>query len=66
MEGMKYARFKTEEELLKYVLCSLPYDAYPKVSAIGGKRALASRRCAVVVVEYSPAVGALEPLDAVE
>jgi hypothetical protein len=26
----------------------------------------ASRCCAVVVVEYSPAVGAFEPLDAVE
>jgi len=38
MEGVKYARFKTEEELLKDVLRSLPYDAYPKVSAIGGKK----------------------------
>ena len=34
----KYARFKTEKELLKSVLCSLPYDVYPKVSAIGGKK----------------------------
>ena len=32
---MKYARFKTEDELLKSVL---PYGAYPKVSAIGGKK----------------------------
>jgi hypothetical protein len=38
MEGIKYARFKTEEELLKTVLHSLAYDAYPKVSAIGGKK----------------------------
>lgn len=34
----EYTRFKTEKELLKLVLCSLPYDVYPKVSAIGGKR----------------------------
>ena len=34
----KYDRFKTEEELLKSVLHSLPYNVYPKVSAIGGKR----------------------------
>ena len=32
---MSYARFKAEDELLKSVL---PYGAYPKVSAIGGKR----------------------------
>jgi hypothetical protein len=32
---MKYARFKTEDELLKSVL---PFGAYPKVSAIGGKK----------------------------
>jgi hypothetical protein len=35
---MKYARFKTEEELLKEVLRSLAYKVYPKVSAIGGKK----------------------------
>jgi hypothetical protein len=35
---MKYARFKTEEELLKEVLRSLAYNVYPKVSAIGGKK----------------------------
>jgi len=39
MDGIKYARFKTEEELLKEVLRSLSYcDVYPKVSAIGGKK----------------------------
>ncbi|MGB9760178.1 MAG: hypothetical protein ACP5H3_03815 [Candidatus Aenigmatarchaeota archaeon] len=38
MEGINYARFKTEEELLKEVLYSLVYDVYPKVSAIGGKK----------------------------
>jgi hypothetical protein len=38
MGGVNYARFETEEELLKDVLRSLPYDAYPKVSAIGGKK----------------------------
>ena len=39
MEGMKYARFKTEDELLKAVLHSIaPYNIYPKVSAIGGKK----------------------------
>jgi len=39
MEGMKYARFKTEDELLKAVLHSLAaYNVYPKVSAIGGKK----------------------------
>jgi hypothetical protein len=32
---MSYAHFKTEDHLLKSVL---PYGAYPKVSAIGGKR----------------------------
>ena len=36
--SMRYARFKTEEELLKSILHSLPYDVYPKVSAIGGKK----------------------------
>jgi len=35
---MTYARFKTEDELLKSILRSLLYDAYPKVSAIGGKK----------------------------
>lgn len=35
---MKYARFKTEDELVSSILRSLPYDAYPKVSAVGGKR----------------------------
>jgi hypothetical protein len=35
---MKYARFKTEHELLKSILGSMPYDAYPQVSAIGGKK----------------------------
>jgi hypothetical protein len=35
---MNYARFKTEDELLKSILSVLPYDAYPKISAIGGKK----------------------------
>ena len=34
----RYARFKTEEELLRSVLNSLHYDVYPRVSAIGGKK----------------------------
>ncbi|RLG01617.1 MAG: hypothetical protein DRN49_00870 [Thaumarchaeota archaeon] len=38
MSEKKYVRFQTEEELLKSVLRSLPYDSYPKVSAIGGKK----------------------------
>jgi len=35
---MKYARFKKEDELIKSILHCLPYDAYPKVSAIGGRK----------------------------
>lgn len=35
MSSMGYSRFKTEEELLKSIL---PYGAYRKVSAIGGKK----------------------------
>ena len=35
---MPYDRFKSEEELLKSVLRSLPYEVYPKVSAIGGSK----------------------------
>lgn len=35
---MKYNRFKTEDELLKSTLDSLFYEAYPKVSVIGGKK----------------------------
>ena len=38
MSSIKYARFKTEEELLKVVLHSLAYNVYPKVSAIGGRK----------------------------
>jgi hypothetical protein len=38
MGSIRYARFKTEEELLKEVLCSLAYDVYPKVSAIDGRK----------------------------
>lgn len=35
---MKFSRFRTEDELLKSILRSLPYDVYPKVSAVGGRR----------------------------
>lgn len=35
---MKYACFRTEEKLLRSILHSIPYDTYPKVSAIGGKK----------------------------
>jgi|GEM_PF-705022 hypothetical protein len=35
---VKYARFKSEEDLLKSVLQSLPFDVYPRVSAIAGKK----------------------------
>jgi hypothetical protein len=35
---MRFSRFRTEDELLRSVLHSLPYDAYPKVSVIGGRR----------------------------
>lgn len=35
---MKYNLFKTEDELIKSVMRSLPFDKYPKVSAIGGKK----------------------------
>ncbi len=35
---MPYDRFRSEEELLKSVLHSLPYEVYPKVSAIAGSK----------------------------
>jgi hypothetical protein len=38
MEGMRYPRFKTEEELLRAILRLFPYNSYPKVSAIGGRK----------------------------
>jgi hypothetical protein len=38
MKSIKYARFKTEDELLEEVLHSLAYDVYPKVSTIGGRK----------------------------
>ena len=38
MASLTYARFKNEKELLKEIINSLPYDVYPRVSAIGGKR----------------------------
>jgi len=34
----KYVRFNTEDELLKHILRILPHSAYPRVSAIGGKK----------------------------
>ncbi len=38
MPKREYARFKTEGEFLKAVLRSLPFDVYPRVTAIGGRK----------------------------
>jgi len=38
MQNTRYARFRSEEELLKSVLHSLPFEVYPKVSAIAGNK----------------------------
>lgn len=38
MPKREYVRFKTEGEFLKAVLRSLPFDVYPRVTAIGGRK----------------------------
>ena len=35
---MEYIRFQTEEEFLRTVLKNMPYEVYPKVTAIGGQK----------------------------